>query len=151
MVPIFPAVRACLEELMNSDEAAKNYVFSRLRHDTNPGMMAKKIVKRANVEPWKNFFNSLRATAETDLMDEFGLRRACQWAGNSAGMAMKNYALVKKTDFTDSGTQMPLEKQVLEELEPAQKSAAKSAAINEVDAKSDAESSSTDSHEFART
>ena len=146
-MPIFPDVRACLQELLNSDEAAKEYVFNKLRHDTNPGTMAKKIVKRANIEPWKNFFNSLRATAETDLMDEFGLRRACQWAGNSAGTAMKNYALVKKTDFTDSGTQMPLEKQVLEELEPAQKSAA----INEVDAKSDAESSSTDSHEFAST
>ena len=58
---------------------------------------------------------------------------------------MKNYALVKKTDFTDSGTQMPMEKPVPEEQEPAEKSAA----INEVDAKSDAESSSTDSHEFA--
>ena len=144
-MPIFPDVRACLQELLNSDEAAKEYVFNKLRHDTNPGTMAKKIVKRANIEPWKNFFNSLRATAETDLMDEFGLRRACQWAGNSAGTAMKNYALVKKTDFTDSGTQMPMEKPVPEEQEPAEKSAA----INEVDAKSDAESSSTDSHEFA--
>ncbi len=149
MVPIFPDVRACLEELMNSDEAAKDYVFSKLRHDSNPGTMAKKIVKRANIEPWKNFFNSLRATAETDLMDEFGLRRACQWAGNSAGTAMKNYALVKKTDFTDSGTQLPMEKPATEEPRTAQKSAAKSAAINEVDAKSDAESSGTDSHEFA--
>ena len=151
LVPIFPDVRACLLELMNSKEAGKEYVFNKLRHDTNPGTMAKKIVKRASVEPWKNFFNSLRATSETDLMDEYGLRRACQWAGNSAGTAMKNYALVKKTDFTDSGTQNETEKTVEKEPKPAQKSDAKSDAINDFDAKSDAESSGTDSHEFAQT
>ena len=149
LVPIFPDVRACLQELLNSDEATTEYVFSKLRHDTNPGTMAKKIVKRAEIDPWKNFFNSLRATAETDLMDEFGLRRACQWAGNSAGTAMKNYALVKKTDFTDPGMQTRPEQLVPNELKPAQKSAAKSAAINGFDAKSDAEPSSTGSHELA--
>ena len=36
-------------------------------------------------------------------MDEYGLRLACQWAGNSAATAMKNYALVRNTDFDDSG------------------------------------------------
>ena len=151
LIPIFPAVKACLKELQNSDEAASDYVFSKLRHDTNPGTMAKKIVKRASIKPWKNFFNSLRATAETDLMDEYGLRRACQWAGNSAGTAMKNYALVKKTDFTDAGTQTSDDTGDSNDSNPDQKSAAKSAAINEVDAKSAAESSSTDSHKFAET
>ena len=82
-------------------------------------------------------------------MDEYGLRRACQWAGNSAGTAMKNYALVKKTDFTDSGTQNETEKTVEREPKLAQKSDAKSDAINDFDAKCTAESSSTDSHEFA--
>ena len=149
LVPIFPDVRKCLEELMSSDETAKGYVFSKLRKDTNPGTMAKKIVRKAEVDPWKNFFNSLRATAETDLMDEYGLRRACQWAGNSAGTAMKNYALVKKTDFTDSGTNITLENVESNDQKPAPKCDAKSDAINDFDAKSDAESSSTDSHEFA--
>ncbi len=68
---------------------------------------------------------------------------------------MKNYALVKKTDFTDSGTQSDHENEDSNgpSLEPIsdQKSAAKSAAINDFDAKSDAESSSTDSHEIAQT
>ena len=115
----------------------------------NPGTMAKKNVRKAGVDPWKNFFNSLRATAETDLMDEYGLRRACQWAGNSAGTAMKNYALVKKTDFTDSGTNIASENVGSNDQKPAPKCDAKSDAINDFDAKCDAESSSTDSHEFA--
>ena len=36
-------------------------------------------------------------------MDAYGLRLACQWAGNSATTAMKNYALIRNTDFDDSG------------------------------------------------
>ena len=52
-------------------------------------------------------------------MDEYGLRRACQWAGNSPATAMKNYALVRKTDFADDGN-----------------------SVNKPDAKSDADSAS---------
>ena len=62
---------------------------------------------------------------------------------------MKNYALVKKTDFTDSGTNITLENVEPNDQKPAPKCDAKSDAINDFDAKSDAESSSTDSHEFA--
>ena len=64
-------------------------------------------------------------------MDECGLRRACQWAGNNAATAMKNYALVRKEDFMDQG---------------APKSDAKCAAITSFDAKSDAESASMAEH-----
>ena len=63
-------------------------------------------------------------------MDEFGLRRACQWAGNNAATAMKNYALIRNEDFMDQGT----------------KSDAKCAAITSFDAKSDAESASMAEH-----
>ena len=62
-------------------------------------------------------------------MDQYGLRRACQWSGNSASTAMKTYALVKKCDFEDVGM--------------AEKVDAKSDAISAVDAKCDAESAST--------
>ena len=126
---------------MNSEEAGKDYVFSKLRKATNPGTMAKEIAPKARVDPWNDFVNSLRATAETDQMDEYGLRRANQWAGNSAGTAMKNYAFVKKTDFTDSGTNVASQNVGSNDRKPAPKSDA----INEFDA----ESSSTDSHEFA--
>ena len=54
-------------------------------------------------------------------MDEFGLRRACLWVGNSPATAMKNYALVRKTDFVDDVN-----------------SVTKSDAILDADAKSDA-------------
>jgi len=137
LVPIFPTLRLWLEKAFN--EARSNsddgrvrglHVFPTLSQNTNPGTTAKKIVKRTKLEQWpdstwSNFFNSLRASTETDLMDQYGLRRACQWSGNSATTAMKNYALVRKSDFEDFGT------------------FGKSDAIDAADATSDAERAST--------
>ncbi len=130
LVPILPSLKSWLSEAFDKAEPGELYVFSTLRLNTNPGTSAKKIVGKAKQAVWSNFFNSLRASAETDLMDEFGLRRACQWAGNSPATAMKNYALVRKTDFVDEGNS-------------SQKVDAKSDAICDADAKSDAESTST--------
>ena len=68
-----------------------------------------------------------------------GLRRACQWAGNSATTAMKNYALVKKTDFSDAGSQQD------------QNGDAKRDAVLAGDARSDAEPVSKASQGIAKT
>ena len=130
MVPIFDSFRPYLEQAFDAAVDGELYVFPTLRLNTNPGTSAKKIVIKAKQELWKNFFNSIRASAETDLMDEFGLRRACQWAGNSPATAMKNYALTRNTDFKDEGKSV-------------RKSDAKSDAINARDAKSDAARDST--------
>ena len=141
VVPIFLLLRPHLEAAFNdarqngaNGRVREQYVFPTLHRNSNPATTAKKIVIRAKVEPWigktwSNFFNSMRASTETDLMDEYGLRRACQWSGNSATTAMKNYALVRKSDFEDVGT--------------SGKADAKSDAIESLDAKSDAVPAST--------
>ena len=134
MVPLFPELKPYLDEVYFSD-ADETYVFPTIRKNSNPATYAKKLVGNADVPVWGNFFNSIRASAETDLMDEYGLRRACQWAGNSAATAMKNYALIRKEDFMDQGL----------------KCDAKSDAINSFDAKSDAESASTEEHSLSKT
>lgn len=143
LVPIFDSMAQYLRELRDSQSVNERYVFVELRQNTNPGTTAKKIVKRARIEPWQNFFNSLRATAETDLMDEYGLRRACQWAGNSAATAMKNYALVKKTDFDDAGTQRREGQGSVKDSNPVPNSDANSDAILADDATCAAEPAST--------
>ena len=135
LVPILPSLKSWLEEAFHRPtEKGELYIFPTLRLNTNPGTSAKKFVTKAKQEVWSNFFNSLRASAETDLMDEYGLRRACQWAGNSPATAMKNYALVRKTDFVDDGN-------------IAKKVDAKSDAIFAADAKSDAIRASTGEQE----
>ena len=118
-VPIFPLLAKWLGVLFDEAEKDAIYVLPNIRTHSNPATTAAKYVKKAKIKPWidkpwVNFWNSLRATTETDLMDEYGLRRACQWSGNTAATAEKNYALVRKTDFQDIGnstrTQTPSEK-----------------------------------------
>ncbi len=64
---------------------------------------ARKYVEKAAVPNWDKFWNSFRASAACDLMDEFGLRKSCAWMGHSAAVALKNYNLTKATDFQDAG------------------------------------------------
>ena len=128
LVPLLEPLKEMLAKAYQQAEFGEQYVFPTLRSNTNPATTAKKYVTKAKHKVWANFWNSIRASTETDLMDEYGLRRACQWAGNSPVTAMKNYALVRKTDFVDAGE--------------AQKADAKSDAIETVDAKSDAEPAS---------
>ena len=91
---------------------------------------------KAKVESWDKIFNSIRASTQSDLMDEYGVRLACQWAGNSIAVAEKNYSLVKNCDFDDSGRY---------------KSVAKSAATTPEVAKSAAESASLAEHDNQET
>jgi integrase len=115
LVPIFPEIR---ELLLKQSEAAQEhvnelgrhaagdaavYVFPTLRRHSNSATTAAKAVKAAGFKVWPKFWNSLRASCETDLMDRYGLRKACAWIGNSPAVAMKHYALLRKTDYTDLG------------------------------------------------
>ena len=129
LVPLLEPLKSMLADAYQKAEEGEQYVFPTLRSNTNPATTAKKYVTKAKHKVWGNFWNSIRASTETDLMDEYGLRRACQWAGNSPTTAMKNYALIRKTDFIDDGVS-------------TQKVDAKCAAILADDAKSDAEPAS---------
>ena len=104
MVPIFAELRDYLSRQFDAVEEGEVYVFPRLRSHTNTATTAAKYVTAAGFVVWPKFWNSLRASCETDLMDDFGLRKACQWIGNSPAIAMKHYALMKKTDYVDVGS-----------------------------------------------
>ena len=137
LVPIFDSFKPLLDQAYFEADDHAVYVFPRLRTLSNLGKLAGDILTKAKIEIWPNFFNSLRATAETDLMDAYGLRRACQWAGNSPATAMKNYALIRKTDFIDTGSESAKDQKA------DAKCAAQSAARSPFDAQSAAESAST--------
>ena len=131
---VFDTLKPYLETMFFNAADGEMYVFPKLRLNSNPGTSAKKIVTKSKQELWPNFFNSLRASTLTDLMDQHGLRKACKWAGNSAAVAMKCYALTRSDDFDDNGQQGQ---------ETSTKSDAKSDAILPADAKSNAIPAST--------
>ena len=119
LVPIFPEVSSLLlaqsatadslvADLGREAGDAAVYVFPKLRNHSNAATTAAKMVKAAGFASWPKFWNSLRASRETDLMDTEGLRKACAWIGNSPAVAMKHYALTRGQDFIDAGRQRPL-------------------------------------------
>ena len=101
-VPLFPEVEQLIAKQYDEVPDCEVYVFPNLRLNKNPGTTAKKYVKKAGYEVWNSFFNTLRANRETELMDEYGIRKACAWIGNTPETAMKNYSIVRGSDFDDS-------------------------------------------------
>lgn len=105
LVPIFPEVAKLLLSQSETVPPGTVYVFPTLRTHTNTATTASKFVKAAGVVVWDKFWNALRASCETDLMDKYDLRRACAWIGNSPRIAMKHYALLRKSDYLDVGVE----------------------------------------------
>jgi integrase len=103
VVPIFPEIDALLSQRWAEADEGEVHVFPSLRHHSNTATTAAKFVKAAGFAIWPKFWNSMRASCETDLMDRYGLRRACAWIGNSPEVAMKHYALIKRSDYADDG------------------------------------------------
>jgi hypothetical protein len=105
--PVIAAELARLFEEQSSDlgtpPSPSVRVLVRLAFHSNLSTTAMKIVVKAGLTPWPKFWNALRACCLTDMMDTHGLRRACQWSGNTPAVAMRIYALTKHEDFEDLG------------------------------------------------
>ena len=102
-VPIFVEIEEALLKQIESLPDGSVHLFPKLRQGSNLSTMAKRYVEKARVDVWPEFWNSLRASRETDLMDSHGLRRACAWIGNNATTAMRHYSLMRECDFIDEG------------------------------------------------
>lgn len=59
-----------------------------------------RLIKRAGLKPWPRLFNTLRASAETDLMARFPINAVTEWIGHSATVALKHYARVPDELFS---------------------------------------------------
>ncbi len=100
LVPVMAKFRDYLLQLRSeSDVGGAVYVFRTLRTHTNLSTTARKFVAKAGLKAWDKFWNTLRASALTDLLDSHGIRLGCMFAGNSPAIAMRNYALVRSEDF----------------------------------------------------
>ena len=58
-----------------------------------------KIITRAGLKPWPKLFQNMRATRQTELSGQFPLHVVCDWLGNSAPIAQKDYLRVTEQDF----------------------------------------------------
>lgn len=106
--PIFTPLRPHLEDAHELAEPGTVYVVSgsmadNIRakmdgpngsNDANTRTAFLKLIKRAGLEPWPRLFHTLRASAETDLLEQgFPMNAVTEWLGHSA-VSLKHYARV---------------------------------------------------------
>ena len=150
VVPLFPELRAILEEACEAAAEGAVYVVGndayRAAADTPGGWrncnlrtQFGRILKRAGLEPWPRLFHALRASRETELVREYPIHVVTAWLGNTPQIAMKHYLMVTETDFSKAIGRL-VDKAV---QNPVQCSA-------ESGAKSGAAASRGDSHDLAR-
>ena len=58
---------------------------------------------RAGITPWPKLLQNLRASFETDLLNneygEFGIHTIAEWLGHSPIVMLKHYKRIKKADY----------------------------------------------------
>lgn len=59
-------------------------------------------VDRAKVKRWPRLFQNLRASALTDLAEQYPLPWVCKWLGNSVDVAMRHYVMLKGIDLSEA-------------------------------------------------
>ena len=94
--PIFAAIRPYLDKVWHSAKTGQEYLFERHHHASgNLRTRFKKIIKLAGVDPWPGIFNSLRASAATDLDEAYPSHVVDKWLGNSERVRKRHYLKVK--------------------------------------------------------
>ncbi len=121
--PIFTALRPHLEDAHELAEPGTVYVVSgpmadNIRakmdgpngsNDANTRTAFVKLIQRARLQPWPRLFHTLRASADTDLLEQgMPMNAVTEWMGHSAAVALKHYSRVPDHLFelaTNGGAQ----------------------------------------------
>ena len=110
-VPLFPELRAILEEAREAAEIGTVYVVGnhlyRLAADTPTGWkncnmrtQFSRILKRAGLKPWPRLFHAMRASRETELAKDYPIHVVASWLGNTPKIALKHYLMTTEDDFS---------------------------------------------------
>ena len=113
VVPIFPAPRPFLEEARRhapvasfvlGDDTAERY--RRIAREGGAGWngvslhaLVLKVFRRAGLEPWPRPFQNMRASCETDLMQDHPIHVVTAWMGNTPKIALAHYLQTTEGDF----------------------------------------------------
>lgn len=102
--PLFPELRPYLERLAelakSRDAGPADYAIATVRGSEavyRAGLL--RIMKRAGLKPWPKVFHNMRASRQTELLDQFPIKDVCSWIGNSQAVAMKHYAMQRADSF----------------------------------------------------
>jgi len=109
VIPLFPELRDELFEAFEAaPEGAEYVVDERFRKaalgpagwgSCNLRTTFKKIIHRAGVTEWPKLFHNLRASRETELVENFPVQVVTQWLGNTPTIAMRHYLMTTDDHF----------------------------------------------------
>jgi len=111
--PIFGRLRPFLEEARRLAPQGEVYVVGGKQGDayrataqkpggwvnTNLRTTFEKIVRRAGLKKWPRLFQALRASCETDLMQDHPIHVVTAWIGNTPKIALGHYLQTLEADF----------------------------------------------------
>ena len=128
IMPLFPELKSHLDRSYElAPEGAVYVVDERFRKaatraggwgSTNLRTTFEKIITRAGLEPWPRLFHNLRASRETELVNEHPVQVVTSWLGNTPNIALKHYLMVRDTDF-EKALQASPEKTTQKTTQPA--------------------------------
>ena len=113
VVPIFARLRQHLEDAHELAAPGEVYVVSGLQGNgyrataqgeggwlnTNMRTTFEKLIRRAGLQTWPRLFQNLRASCETDLMQNHPIHVVTAWIGNTPKIALGHYLQTLDSDF----------------------------------------------------
>ena len=101
-VPICPALRAILDDAWEQVSEGSTLVVERVAHsEVNLRTTFQKIITRAGLVPWPRLFQNLRASCETDWVQEYPAHEVAAWMGHSPAVAARHYLQRRDHHFRD--------------------------------------------------
>ncbi len=98
--PLFPELEPYLMEAFGQAEPGqKRVITADLNISSNLRTQAHRIIKRAGLKPWEKTFQNLRASRETELVEDFPVHVVTEWLGNSPDIARKHYLQTHEEHF----------------------------------------------------
>ncbi len=100
LVPLFPEVRAPLQEMRDQAPPEAEFVVPRCR-DVNVNLRTQlsRIIERAGLKIWPKLWQNLRSTRQTELAETFPAHVICEWIGNSEAVARRHYLQVTDAHY----------------------------------------------------
>jgi integrase len=108
VMPIFAALRPHLEDAFELAAPGEVFVVGGAQGDRyrataqgpngwvncNLRTEFERLIRRAGLRQWPRLFHTLRASCETDLLEQFPISAVTEWLEHSAAVALKHYARV---------------------------------------------------------
>ncbi len=99
ILPLLPAIETELLKLFAEAEDGAEFVFPKLRTDSNLRTSLEKILRRAGVKQWPKLWQNLRASGATDFAQSLPSHVAAAICGHTEQIAQEHYWTVTDNDL----------------------------------------------------